>query len=117
MPSLNFQPRFAPLVEDGTKRQTICRVWKRPIVVGDRLIFYTGQGTKGCRKLGEGRCFTAVPFVIKPTLPLFWLNGRVLTNPECHSLARADGFKDGAEMVLWFNEKYGLPFEGVLIRW
>ncbi len=117
MPALNFHPRFAPLVESGGKRQTLRRVRKLPIRVGDRLIFYTGQRTKGCRWLGEGRCFTAAPFTIEPTLPFFWLNGIILTDTECHSLAQADGFRTVADMVIWFNDKYRLPFSGVLIRW
>jgi hypothetical protein len=37
MKVLMFQPRFAPLVEAGTKTQTIRPVRRRPIVVGDEL--------------------------------------------------------------------------------
>jgi hypothetical protein len=31
--------------------------------------------------------------------------------------ARADGFKDAADMLAWFSETHALPFEGILIRW
>jgi hypothetical protein len=43
MPALDFQARFAPLVESGEKRQTIRKRRKRPIGVGQTLYLWTGQ--------------------------------------------------------------------------
>ncbi len=31
--------------------------------------------------------------------------------------AQKDGFDSWEEMREWFKERYGLPFEGVLITW
>lgn len=31
--------------------------------------------------------------------------------------ARADGFREAGQMVEFFHETHGLPFEGLLIRW
>jgi len=28
-----------------------------------------------------------------------------------------DGFTDWAEMIKWFEDTHGLPFEGILIKW
>ncbi len=53
MPSLNFQARFAPLVESGEKRQTIRAYRKdgRDPKRGDKLYLFTGMRTKACRPL------------------------------------------------------------------
>ena len=48
MPALNFQKRFADLVESGEKCQTIRKCSKdgRDPKVGDTLYLYTGQRPK-----------------------------------------------------------------------
>lgn len=51
MPLLNFELRFAGLIESGEKRQTIRAQRKYPIKAGDKLYLYTGVRTKNCRKL------------------------------------------------------------------
>jgi hypothetical protein len=56
MPTLNFQTRFAELVKNGTKRQTIRKVGKRFVCPGDILYLYTGQRTKECQRLGSVIC-------------------------------------------------------------
>ena len=125
MPALNFQARFADPVETHTKRQTIRRVWKRPIKVGDTLYLYTGMRTKRCRKLRTAVCLDVIPIKIfhdhidfkmkavnmglwKKQAELDWL---------LDQFARRDGFDSWEEMRDWFKNRYGLPFEGVLITW
>ena len=56
MPSISFESWKALMVESGASRQTIRPERKRPIKAGDRLIFFTGQRTKACRRLGEATC-------------------------------------------------------------
>ncbi len=117
MPSLNFMERFAGMVERGEKLQTIRRVRKRPIKVGDTLQLYTGQRSKACRKLGEGRCvqvreirLTAIGFSDR-------IEGEILSPQQRLRLANRDGFSTAAEFLAFFADHYGLPFEGVLIEW
>ena len=122
MPALNFQAKFAPLVESGEKRQTIRKLRKdgRDPKPGDRLYLYTGMRTKACRKLGEVKCKKVYPiklYVRSRYGPL----GRVVSmiGSPCGvtRLARLDGFKSAAAMFDWFEKTHGLPFEGLLIRW
>ena len=127
MPALNFQKRFAPLVEDGSKRTTI-RLWrKRPFKVGDRLYLYTGQRTKSCRKLGEAVCTDAGQIRIDDSGLVLWLkpvSGERLTPldspPEAaltQVIAQGDGFVDFNDMKKWFRHTHGLPFEGQIVFW
>ena len=138
MPALNFQARFAPLVESGEKRQTIRAYRKddRDAQAGDTLYLYTGMRTKACRKLGEARCKGVTPVAInrseKPWRATkyivysyeIWTGAGVaqqyrsrLSDRQVANFARADGFNNAKEMVAWFEKTHGLPFEGLLIRW
>ena len=116
MPALNYQERFAPLVESGRKKQTI-RAWrKRPFRVGDRLYHYTGMRTKSCRKLLESTCTEAIPIVIDGACVC--VNDVIpLAVYERNKLARADRFKDYDEMEAWFQATHEMPFSGQVIRW
>lgn len=118
MPSLNYRPWKARKVESGECRQTIRPQRKRPFRVGDRLIHYEGMRTKECRKLGESVCTKVVPISInRDFVCMDFFSGRCLKERERDTLARADGFKDYAEMQAWFAAKHGFPFSGQLIRW
>jgi len=118
MPALNFQEQFAQAVASGEKRQTIRRARKRPIKPDDRLFFFTEQRSANCTRLGEAECREVEPirFETDGSITLdgcrIWQNGML-----AHALAVDDGFRNANEMVGWFTEHYGLPFEGVVIRW
>lgn len=123
MPALSFMSRFAPLVESGQKRQTIRKVRKRPIKVGDTLYLYTGMRTKKCRKLGEVVCSEVFGIEIDE-YGCLWRDCkdhtdslRVVYAPELGYIAHDDGFRSYEEMRAWFEKIHGLPFSGVLIRW
>lgn len=124
MPLLNFQSRFAPLVESGEKRQTIRAYRKdgRDPKVGDRLFLYTGARTRQCRKLGEATCSGIREVAISYGWGLK-LNRRSTSLAERRAFALADGFQStdyyepfGA-MCKWFENTHGLPFRGLLIEW
>ncbi len=121
MPALNFQARFADPVETHTKRQTIRRVWKRPIKVGDTLYLKTGMRTKHCRKLRTVVCLECRPITINEhSISLLTPGYTVELWPEGGPLewfAFRDGFQSWVDMREWFKARYGLPFEGVLITW
>ncbi len=120
-----FMPRFAPLVEAGTKPTTIRPTPKREIKVGDVLDLraWTGKPYRSKqRKLREAYCTAVTPIelcFIRHRL-LVWLRGakpKHLSTAAIETMARLDGFSDAAEMADWFDKMHGLPFAGVLIEW
>lgn len=118
MPALNFQPRFADMVESGQKRQTIRKTLRGK--VGDTVYLYTGQRTKNCRKLGEGRIVAIHEVSIHRGVvfrDVVFLGDRLLSAQDNNFLAAADGFADSAEMFDWFETVHGLPFDGFLYKW
>jgi len=119
MPALNYQARFAPLVESGQKRQTIRAMRKRPFVAGDTLYHYTGMRTKACRKLLESVCHDAVVIEMggAPNQEWVMLNRIYLDADDIFLIARADGFQCGVDMLDWFRKVHGFPFKGQLVRW
>lgn len=120
MPALNFLAIHAPKVKNRTKRCSIRKKRKRPIKVGDKLYFFTGQRTKHCKKLGEGICKAVHEVNILAdvnNLLLVFLDGLLLDQEELETLAIKDGFEYGYEFLKFFYEKYKFPFNGNLIEW
>jgi len=143
MPSLNFQARFAPLIESGAKRRTI-RAWrkdKRDPKKGDPLYLYTGLRTKSAqslriadgvnvervwaRRVKNGLGMLVPGYVCKCATPVQITNGGVyafLANAwasifHLDTFARLDGFADWHEMRDWFDHAHGPSFDGVMIEW
>lgn len=116
MPALNFSACFIEKVQSGKKRQTIRKRRKHPIKEGDRLYLYTGLRTKRARKLREEICIDVSALRIESEKEIF-LNGKRLDQEAVKDLAVKDGFLNAAGFVKWFEYRYGLPFEGDVIRW
>ncbi len=122
MPLLNYKKQFAPLVESGEKKQTIRAMRKHPIREGETLYHYTGLRTKQARKLKEAKCTGAFHVLISSEGGLYIAGIKVLLR-LLEPFAYADGFRpDGAHsawsnMLFFFRETHGLPFEGQLILW
>jgi hypothetical protein len=112
MVAINFKPRFAEEVENGSKRQTIRR--KLRCATGDKLQLYVNQRRPECRKIADAVCTGTAPIVIIPGHII--MDTRILTINEADALARADGFKTHLHMISWFLDTYDLPFEGHVIR-
>lgn len=122
MPALNFQSRFAEMVEKGTKRQTIRALRKdgRDPKPGDALQLYTGMRTKKCRRLRTNYCTSVTPIHMTGgmmAMTSVQVDGKWLTQCELDWLAEADGFRDWEEMRHWFFKVHGAPFTGLLIKW
>ncbi|MFZ2809435.1 MAG: hypothetical protein WAZ60_23875 [Desulfosalsimonadaceae bacterium] len=119
---MGFKKRFAPMVESGTKRQTIRAKRKdghnpHP---GQTLYLYTGLRTKSCRKLGTAPCKS----VEEITVDCYGINvsGIWLTWMERESMAKADGFENFQEMREFFSREHHVDlvkdgFSGLLIKW
>lgn len=123
MPALNFQPRFAPLVESGEKRQTIRAYRKdgRDPKPGDTLYLYTGQRTKKARRIGVVECASVHAVKIFRKGAVVEGDEGDVVYDEHHdareAFAGADGFEDWESMREWFEKHHGLPFRGLVIRW
>ena len=121
MPAINFKTQFADKVESGEKKQTIRPVRKKPIKAGDTLYLYTGMRTKNCRRLLVTECISIADIKIHENKArieerdFFWSRHEECTS--LNELANDDGFNSWPEMQEFFQKQYGLPFEGVLIRW
>jgi hypothetical protein len=101
---------------DGSKRQTVWRLRKRPIKVGDKLILFWKQRTKECEHLKEASCIQE--FKIQLVLSdsgskiTAWMlvdeedrgSGRwvQINNETLDEIARYDGFDDVASPVQAF---------------
>jgi hypothetical protein len=110
-----FKSRFAPLVEDYKKRQTIRPVPKRMPKVGEEISLreWTGNPYRSPQRILRESRITHVSNC-EITKACVRVNGcRV---PSDH-FAQADGFTSFSDMCLWFEETHGLPFEGILIEW
>ena len=130
MPLLNFQARFAELVQDGSKSQTIRAYRKdgRDPKPGDQLYLWAGCRTKDAQKIGEAICSRVIPIRIQecPKDRIDWgavympnSSGtwRSLSRSHTRLIAVKDGFQSRKELFDFFRDVYGLPFEGLLIEW
>lgn len=121
MITMNFLPQFADAVEDGHKRQTI-RTHAR-CNPGD-MIRLVCKDHNGERLLRVAKCLRVRP--VKITAVGMEIDGKPLLagNAERgeyedrdNDFAKSDGFDGFTEMADWFQDRFGLPFEGVIISW
>lgn len=117
-----FKPRFAPMVVDGRKRQTVRpRPTKRRYIprVGDtiRMCRWAGKAYRSKQIVLSHGTITEVASVGIGLRGSIAIAGRPLNIVQRAAFAQADGFLNHAEMIGWFREEHGLPFRGVLIKW
>ncbi|MEI7453054.1 MAG: ASCH domain-containing protein [Actinomycetes bacterium] len=117
-----FKPQFAPLVEAGTKCQTVRPKPKRMPKPGDRisLRMWTGKPYRSKQRvLRESEIVAVERITISDTGHelLVCVGNKSLTPEELNAFSIADGFKGGIEMFNWFEATHGLPFEGIIIKW
>jgi len=113
-----FKPQFAPLVLNGSKRQTIRPTPKRMPKVGDKeswrkwsaLPYRSPQVELAKVELKSVSQIKIVGY------GMFILNGEDCTWNKAQEIARLDGFGSLHDMMTWFLKTHGLPFEGILIK-
>lgn len=117
MVAYNFRKQFAGDVESGKKRMTIRR--SRRANVGDIIQLYTGQRTRGCRFLGEGKVVRVDSITITDAGPFF--GNPDLWPKDKHAFAAMDGFESWGDMLEWFKNTYHdeeeWPFRGWITVW
>lgn len=118
---------FKEKILDGTKTQTIRKIRKNPIKVGDKLFLYWHPRQKDCEKLGEGICIETFPILIfedywfgKQRLFISEHDGKIFMPTETErfkEIVTRDGFSNPEEMLAFFKSYYPLPEVFQVIRW
>lgn len=112
-----FKPQFAPLVEAGTKCQTVRPTPKRMPKPGDRISLRTWAG-KPYRSRSKHRVLREATISEVSPCSIYenavYVNG-IPEHRECFAVA--DGFADYGELAEWFKTTHGLPFDGVVLKW
>jgi len=110
----------------GMKRQTIRARRKRHARPGEAIQLYTAQRTIHCKFLGESVCESVVPIHLAVSLASvsITIDGHALeAEAEREGFARADGFRNLADFVAFWNEERPHEHdieelvEPVLIKW
>jgi len=124
MPALNYQERFAGLVECGVKLHSIRARRKdgRDPKAGEPIYHFTGMRTKKCRKLRDSTCTKVQEIEIRAYkrrhFGLIIVDGNPIHSlgEQCR-LAQADGFESLLDFYQWFKGTHGERFSGLLIHW
>ena len=116
---LAFQDRFAPLVMDGRKQQTIrqSKPGKAAPAPGDVV---WALGSNASQSLGKWPVVEVLQVEIALPSGSMRLGGRYeLDDAGREAMAHEDGFTCWADMLQWFREQYaGLAvYDGYLIGW
>lgn len=123
MVAYSFKKRFAPLIANGSKRQTVRAGRRRHAAAGERVQLYVGMRTKHCVKIIPDPVVVAVApmriYVGRRTVTSISVNGQLLNAIEREAFAMSDGFESIADMhAFWTSEHSGIGwFDGILIRW
>ena len=115
-----FKPQFAPLVEAGTKLQTVRPTPKRMPKAGDKISLrcWTAKPYRSKQRVLMESTITRVDTFSIDTFPTMRINELGLKYLRvCDDFARADGFSDYHALLEWFRSTHGLPFEGIVIHW
>jgi hypothetical protein len=130
MVAYSFKPRFAELILDGSKRQTIRAVGKRRHArPGDELQLYSGMRTRHCRLIARAKCASVheveLFFNRFGASELFRVDGAPIGPNAMECFARLDGFSTVQEMATFWWAEHGkayrhiglIEFKGVMVRW
>lgn len=132
MPALGYKKWKADKVESRKSRQTIRPERKNPIKPGDKLYHFRDFRTKNVKRLEpegclydeKGRAYDickSVQQIIITRNVMYAVaeRGRYLEPLKDITIqfVKEDGFDTINEFYNFFKNNYGLPFEGVLIKW
>jgi len=125
MPCANFRARFVHPIIEGTKVHTV-RCGRRAFKVGQTMYMQSGSRFKPTR-FASRRILRVRPITITDVTVMVWredLTGFLV--PPLDKFARADGFKDWADLKAFFLAMHGqrsvhgfkfFTIQGRLIQW
>jgi len=112
---------FKDKILNGSKRQTIRGIRKNPIKEGEKLYLWWKQRSPQREKLGEAKCVSIRHVYINNGVEIKKPNDNfasfLINDGELNQFAIADGFDNWQQLIEFFENAHGLPFEGVLIEW
>ncbi len=104
-----FQEKFAELVREGKKVQTVRK--KARCKPGDELSL----------RRWSGKPYRSKQEILRTALCVKITNVQIhdgpISNDWAEDFARCDGFASFKEMQDWFRKTHGLPFVGEIITW
>ena len=114
-----FQDRFVSKIKDGTKIHTI-RKSDRVTGMSYSLRRWTGKPYRSKQErilevVCAGTCLVSIGH--GENQDKINLEGVEMSTIQREVIARDDGFQSAEEMLKWFQDNHGLPFEGWLIEW
>jgi len=117
-----FQPRFAPLVENGTKKHTVRLTPKRMPKVGQAISLrkWSGLPYRSKQVILRESVITKIERIritFRNGKNVIFINDKALDRYDADRFARNDGFECIGEMFKWFGDVHGLPFAGIVIHW
>ena len=113
---------FKEKILDGSKRQTIRKLRKSPIKIGEELHLYWKLRTRACEKLIDATCsetFFITPIVTRDTdgsllmgsmhkhMEPDRLDDEILRGDDLLDLARRDGFTSFMDMIELLERMHG----------
>lgn len=113
-----FKPQFADAVENGTKLQTVRPRPMRMPKPGDEISCraWTGKPYRSKQRILRQSLITEV-LPIQLFHESMYLNFHRVPADQREEFAKSDGFGAFSEMVDWFSQTHGLPFDGIVIIW
>lgn len=113
-----FKPQFAPLVENGTKLQTVRPTPKRLPQPGDTISLrcWTGAPYRSKQRVLREAIIDRVRKIEIDSYAVT-IDGVRLHHLDEEDFAMADGFSSVVEMTDWFRNTHGLPFSGIVLSW
>lgn len=116
-----FQPRFAEMVRNRSKRQTCRPVPKKPIIAGELLSLrkWTGAPYRSKQELLlHATAKTIRPIEIWPVSGRIAIDGKTLGHDALGAFALADGFSAPWDFFSFFRGQYLEDFfQGIVIEW
>lgn len=120
MVAYSFQRRFAPLIREGLKTQTIRAERKRHARPGEMLQLFTGMRTAQCERIiPDVVCTSVLPIEINlSSSRIERIEVGIVPIRNLDHFAVADGFIDIEDMSDFWLKHHGVrPFHGVIIEW
>ncbi len=111
---ISFQDRFIDKILSG-EMTSIIRKLSNKAEPGKELQFYQNWRTKDAKKFADAVCQEVAYVKILENVIFIGKIAHFKSKESLAEIASNDGFSTWDDMVSWFANQYGLPFEGKMI--